>query len=70
LGTGVLVDLDSQADQGAVATLSSQIQQASGHLPDKFTRDLYKQKCDIIYQDLYDNYFGEGRSVYTRVEAA
>jgi hypothetical protein len=33
LGTGVLVDLDSQADQGAVATLSSQIQQASGHLP-------------------------------------
>src|SRR5439155_1029291 len=33
-------------------------------LPEKFTRELYKQKCDVVYQHFYDSYFGEGRSVY------
>lgn len=33
-------------------------------LPDKFTQDTFHQKCDLIYQHIYDSYFGEGRSVY------
>ena len=33
-------------------------------LPDKFTQDMFHQKCDLIYQHIYDSYFGEGRSVY------
>jgi type I restriction enzyme R subunit len=38
-------------------------------LPEKFTREVYKQKCDLIYQHFYDNYFGEGRSVYAEAGA-
>jgi type I restriction enzyme R subunit len=33
-------------------------------LPDKYTQDMFHQKCDLIYQHIYDSYFGEGRSVY------
>ena len=33
-------------------------------LPDKFVRDIYHQKCGLVYQHVYDSYFGEGRSVY------
>jgi type I restriction enzyme, R subunit len=39
-------------------------------LPEKFTRELYKQKCDAIYQHFYDNYYGEGRSTYSGVSTA
>jgi type I restriction enzyme R subunit len=33
-------------------------------LPNRFTQDMFHQKCDLIYQHIYDSYFGEGRSVY------
>jgi type I restriction enzyme R subunit len=36
-------------------------------LPDPpFTADVYRQKCELVYQHVYDSYFGEGRSVYTQ----
>ena len=33
-------------------------------LPDAFTEEVFRQKCALIYQHVYDSYFGEGRSVY------
>ncbi|HZB94351.1 MAG TPA: type I restriction enzyme endonuclease domain-containing protein, partial [Herpetosiphonaceae bacterium] len=33
-------------------------------LPDAFSQELYEQKCDILYQHIYDSYYGQGRSVY------
>jgi type I restriction enzyme R subunit len=39
-------------------------------LPEKFPPDLYRQKCDVIYQHFYDSYFGEGKSIYARSDAA
>jgi len=33
-------------------------------LPEKFTEDIFHQKCGLVYQHVYDSYFGEGRSVY------
>lgn len=33
-------------------------------LPNRFTQDMFHQKCDLVYQHIYDSYFGEGRSVY------
>jgi type I restriction enzyme R subunit len=52
---GVRVTIDDVLDKG---------------LPEKFTRELYKQKCDLVYQHFYDNYYGEGRSVYADASAA
>lgn len=33
-------------------------------LPDAFTTDLYEEKCELVYQHIYENYFGDGRSTY------
>ncbi|HEY2975866.1 MAG TPA: type I restriction endonuclease subunit R [Pyrinomonadaceae bacterium] len=33
-------------------------------LPDKFSPALFRDKCELIYQHVYDSYPGEGRGVY------
>ena len=33
-------------------------------LPAAFSQVLYEQKCDMLYQHIYDSYYGHGRSVY------
>ena len=33
-------------------------------LPRAYSKKLYKQKCDSVYQHLYDSYYGQGKSVY------
>ena len=33
-------------------------------LPKVYSAVLYRQKCEAIYQHVYDSYFGPGRSVY------
>jgi len=36
-------------------------------LPKSYDQKLYYQKCNQIYQHIYDNYFGENQSTYTRL---
>lgn len=36
-------------------------------LPRKYTTELYRKKCDAVYQHIYDSYFGQGRSIYSKV---
>ncbi len=36
-------------------------------LPESFTEDVFRQKCDLLYQHVYDSYFGEGRGVYEAI---
>jgi type I restriction enzyme R subunit len=36
-------------------------------LPGKFTRDIYKQKCEVVYQHIYDSYFGKNQNIYQGV---
>ena len=33
-------------------------------LPRAYTPELYQQKCDTVYQHVYDSYAGEGSSIY------
>ncbi len=33
-------------------------------LPNSFTPDLYRHKCDLVYQHVYEAYFGGGKSIY------
>lgn len=35
------------------------------NLPDKYDKAMYKQKCQAIYQHIYESYFGANRSVYS-----
>ncbi len=34
-------------------------------LPQSFTPEVYRQKCELVYQHVYDSYYGPGLSVYT-----
>jgi type I restriction enzyme R subunit len=35
-------------------------------LPRVYTKELYEQKCDEVYQHIYDSYYGQGQSVYDK----
>jgi type I restriction enzyme, R subunit len=35
-------------------------------LPRIYTKELYEQKCDEVYQHIYDSYYGQGQSVYVK----
>ena len=56
--------LDWRKRQQTRAAVLLCIAQELDYLPEVFTRDLYERKCDLIYQHVYESYFGEGRSIY------
>ncbi len=29
-------------------------------LPRRYTPDLYQKKCDVVYQHIFDSYYGQG----------
>ncbi|HWR26593.1 MAG TPA: type I restriction enzyme endonuclease domain-containing protein, partial [candidate division Zixibacteria bacterium] len=29
-----------------------------------YTKELFQIKCDVVYQHIYDSYFGQGLSIY------
>ena len=37
-------------------------------LPTSYTQHDYNQKCETVFQHFYDNYFGEGDSIYTKIK--
>jgi len=34
-------------------------------LPRPYTRELYKTKCDAVFEHVYESYMGDGKSVYS-----
>jgi type I restriction enzyme R subunit len=36
-------------------------------LPERYTDELYRQKCTSVFQHLFEKYAGEGESVYSNV---
>lgn len=36
-------------------------------LPEKYTPDIFKVKCQLVYQHVYDSYYGIGQSIYTEI---
>ena len=36
-------------------------------LPRSYTPDLFQQKCDFLYQHIYDSYYGSGKSIHELV---
>ena len=57
--------LDWRKRQQSRAAVRLAIEEALDQLPDRYTKDLYDQKCEAVYQHIYDSYYGIGRSVYT-----
>jgi type I restriction enzyme R subunit len=46
------------------ATVKMAIEESLDRLPKVFGKDLYDQKCQFVYQHIYDAYYGEGKSIY------
>jgi type I restriction enzyme R subunit len=46
------------------ADVYSTVKTILDELPRIFTPDIYQDKCDVVYQHVYDSYPGEGLSIY------
>ncbi len=57
--------LDWRKKQRARADVYTTVKNVLDQLPRAYTPELYQQKCDTVYQHVYDSYQGEGRSVYS-----
>jgi type I restriction enzyme R subunit len=58
--------LDWRKEQATRAAVRVAVEEILDRLPDKFTRQVYAQKCDAVYQHVFDSYWDDGHSVYER----
>lgn len=56
--------LDWRKTQSRRAAVRVAVEDKLDELPPLFTKDIYRKKCDVVYQHLFENYYGEGLSVY------
>ncbi len=59
--------LDWRKQQSTRAAVRVAVEETLDRLPEAFTRQLYAQKCDAVYQHVFDSYWDDGHSVYDRV---
>jgi type I restriction enzyme R subunit len=57
--------LDWRKKQQSRAAVRLSIEQLLDRLPALYTPELYRQKCELVYQHVYDSYFGQGNGVYS-----
>lgn len=57
--------LDWRKKQRTRADVYTTVKTVLDELPRAYTTELYKQKCDTVYQHVYDSYQGEGQSLYS-----
>lgn len=56
--------LDWRKGQQARAAVRLQVQKTLDLLPEKYSKEIYEQKCDLVYQHIYDTYFGNKTGIY------
>jgi type I restriction enzyme R subunit len=56
--------LDWRKTQATRAAVRVAVEDKLDELPRVFTRGIYTQKCNAVYQHIFESYYGEGRSVY------
>lgn len=56
--------LDWRKQQSSRAMVLVTIRDVLDQLPRAYTKELYEQKCDTVYQHFYEGYMGEGKSLY------
>ena len=58
--------LDWRKRQQTRAAVKVAIADVLDKLPGSYTKDKYEEKCEIVFQHIYDSYYGEGKSVYAK----
>jgi len=59
--------LDWRKRQQSRALVRLAIEEMLDQLPERYSRELYQQKCEVVYQHVYDAYYGAGGSTYGAV---
>jgi type I restriction enzyme, R subunit len=57
--------LDWRKRQQARAAVKVAIEEILDQLPAAYTQEVYQQKCEVVYQHVYESYFGADRSIYS-----
>ena len=58
--------LDWRKQQTTRAMVYTTITAVLDQLPRAYTKELYDQKCDVVYQHFYESYMGQGQSLYAQ----
>ncbi len=56
--------LDWRSRQQTRAQVQVAIEKKLDELPEKYNKDLYDEKCNQVFEHVYDSYYGNGESVY------
>ena len=59
--------LDWRKTQATRAAVRVTVEDKLDELPVAFTREIYAQKCNALYQHIFESYYGEGGSMYAGV---
>jgi type I restriction enzyme R subunit len=62
--------LDWRKEQRTRAAVRVTVEEMLDRLPEKYTRQIYAQKCDAVYRHVFESYFDDGHSVYEEVAAS
>ena len=58
--------LDWRKKQQTRAFVQLTIEQMLDKLPEAYSTEIYRQKCGLVYQHVYDSYYEAGKSIYSR----
>ena len=56
--------LDWRQRQQSRAAVKVTVAEILDELPERYTQVIYDQKCEVVYQHIYDCYYGNGNSIY------
>ena len=56
--------LDWRNRQQSRAAVKVTVADILDELPERYTQEIYDQKCEVVYQHIYDCYYGNGNSIY------
>jgi len=59
--------LDWRKEQQTRAAVRVAVDATLDRLPDKFTRAIYADKCNLVYEHVFNSYWDDGRSAYDQV---
>ena len=57
--------LDWRKHQATRAAVRVAIEEKMEGLPEFFTKEIFQRKCDVVYQHIFESYYGQRRSIYT-----
>lgn len=58
------LSLDWKKRQTTRANVRLAVETILDQLPRTYTPEIYREKCDLVYQHIYDSYYGQGQSLY------